>query len=520
MCLLALAFCIIIIVPVLFALAPSFMSENGSLSLEAYRNVVNEGRQWLLLRNSFLIALGSTFSATLLGLITGYSVECIRIPGRRFFMYCLATPFLIPPYISAIAWIDMLGNNGIFSQYMPSITSLYSIPGVIWVTSLAYFPLVTFSTIVALRRFDRRYEEAALINASPVRTFTFITLPILAPFVLCGSVFVFILAFVGFSVPSLLQVDVYTVEIYSRFSAFHDFRGAAAQVLPVIITGVFVLVAWTFWFRPRQAWSGGAKSIRNDKPQSRLLRTVATLVCLLIVIVSAVLPLSILVWRSLPLSSYVEIWQTASGEIGASVMLASISTVLLVVMSVLIAYLSRPIRKGQWIGGLAVLSFLVSGPVLGIGLISFWNHAGIRGYVYDSLLIVLLACMARFFFLAYLAVSTALKDMQPALEEAAQVAGIRWFQRLYGVVLPTLRPTLVAASGMCFIFTFRELDATVLVCPPGWTTMPVRLFTLMHYGPSSLVSALCVISVIIVLLAAIITVFIYSMFEKVSNERH
>ena len=133
---------------------------------------------------------------------------------------------------------------------------------------------------------------------------------------------------------------------------------------------------------------------------------------------------------------------------------------------------------------------------------------------------MLIACVARYFIIAQMSISSAMNNMQPSLEEAAKVAGVSWWSRVTGIVLPSVRPALVATGGLCFILCFRELDAIALVCPPGWTTLPVRLFTLMHYGPSQLVSALCVVSVIIVLLVAMLTIFVYTRFEKVSNERN
>jgi iron(III) transport system permease protein len=67
------------------------------------------------------------------------------------------------------------------------------------------------------------------------------------------------------------------------------------------------------------------------------------------------------------------------------------------------------------------------------------------------------------------------------------------------VVLPLLAPTLVLWWSLLFILAWGELDASVLVAPPGWTPVSVRLFSLMHYGPSSMVAALSLVSTLFAL---------------------
>ena len=80
------------------------------------------------------------------------------------------------------------------------------------------------------------------------------------------------------------------------------------------------------------------------------------------------------------------------------------------------------------------------------------------------------------------------------------VAGAGWARTFRRIVIPQQRSGLMAAWVMAFIFTFGELGATTLVTPPGESTLPVRIYTLIANTPSSEVAALALVQVCIVLL--------------------
>src|SRR5690606_25756312 len=134
---------------------------------------------------------------------------------------------------------------------------IYSTAGCIFVLGLAYYPIVAFATVLGLRRYDARLEEAALLVARRGHAFASITLPLLAPALISGAVLVFVLSLIEFSVPSLLQVNVYTVEIYERFSVSYDAPAAAAQSVPLVVTGVLVLGAGWLYVRGRRGRLAG-----------------------------------------------------------------------------------------------------------------------------------------------------------------------------------------------------------------------------------------------------------------------
>ncbi len=478
---------------------------DGGLSLRAYASVLAGARQWQLLGNTLGIALGTALAAALMGAPIGFALEFIRVPTRAALMYALAIPILMPTYINAIVWTDALRFWGIVLPRVDGApvfgTFIYSVSGVVLVLALSYFPIVAMSTAAALRRYDRRLEEPAKLVGCSARVFLGIALPLIAPSIFAGTMLVFVLALVEFATPSFLQVNVYAVEIYTQFSTTYDAAAAVAQAVPLVACGMAVLACWFIYIRPREGRLSGYRSAGPPRSTTRA-GVLAAVLCWAVIGFSSVVPVAILLARSWPLSSFIEVWQTAHEEIGSSLLLAACSATLLAAIAAATAYLAHVRRPTARVYALSLVPFLMSGPLIGVGLIAVWNHAGPCAWVYDTPVILVLACAARFLFFAHYALHAAMRAIPPRLEEAAAVSGVPWWRQASGIVMPLILPALIGVWGLGFICSLRELDAAVLVAPPGWNPLSVRLFSLMHYGPSRLVAALSLTTLGLVVAAA------------------
>ena len=483
-----------------------------------------DARHAELLIHSLAVAGGATLLATLLGGGLGLALGYFRVNSRLLLLFVFPAPFLVPSYILALAWIEMLGKNGLVADLFARTTgvtvdvpNLYSIGGAVWVLGLSHYPVVAAAALIGARRLDARFDEAARLARGTWPAFVAVVLPLLAPTILTGSLAVFLLTLVAFAVPSLLQVAVYPVEIHTRFAAFHDLSGGMMAGLPLFVAGALAIAAWLAFLRQRRAWLTG-RAVQSSEPRgSTSLRWIMVFSCWLVVGVSAILPIAVLVWRSLPLNSYAEVWETAREEFWASVMTAAAAATLMAALGFAMALLCRKPKAAAPFAVLSATPFLLSGPALGIALITAWNHAGWRSPVYDSAAIVVLACAARFLFFSFAGAFASLRDLGPTLVEAASVAGVPRWRQVTGILFPLSLPYLVAVWTLSFLLTFGEVDTTLLVAPPGLTTLPVRIFGLLHYGPGRLVAALSVIITIIIIGAAAFAALTYLLTLKITH---
>ncbi|MGP3686288.1 ABC transporter permease [Streptomyces sp. IBSNAI002] len=105
---------------------------------------------------------------------------------------------------------------------------------------------------------------------------------------------------------------------------------------------------------------------------------------------------------------------------------------------------------------------------------------------------------------AYQSVSAAIVRLDPAYEQAAASLGARPGYVLWRVRIPLLLPSLTAAAGLCFALSMGELSATMMLYPPDWMPLPVRIFTATDRGSlfsGSAVAVVLMATTLLVLLA-------------------
>jgi iron(III) transport system permease protein len=182
-------------------------------------------------------------------------------------------------------------------------------------------------------------------------------------------------------------------------------------------------------------------------------------------------------------------------------MLSTVAATLIVALGVLLGY-GRARGRTRWrevIDLAFIVTFAVPSTVVGIGLINLWNRPGLPGEVYKSMAIIVIAYLARFVPVAALVLAASVRQIPISSEEAAEVAGASWLSTFTRIVLPQIRTGLAAAWVVAFIFAFGELGATVLVTPPGESTLPVRIYTMIANTPASTVAALALMQAGIIL---------------------
>jgi iron(III) transport system permease protein len=146
-----------------------------------------------------------------------------------------------------------------------------------------------------------------------------------------------------------------------------------------------------------------------------------------------------------------------------------------------------------------VVLFAVPSTVVGVGLISLWNRAGVLGALYGTDAMLLLGYLARFLPVAALGMAAAVRQVPHSHEEAAATTGAGWARTMLHIVVPQVFTALTAVWVVVFVLAFGELGASILVAPPGETTLPIRIYTLIANAPPSQVAALALLQAAVIL---------------------
>jgi iron(III) transport system permease protein len=148
--------------------------------------------------------------------------------------------------------------------------------------------------------------------------------------------------------------------------------------------------------------------------------------------------------------------------------------------------------------GLLAFLLAIPGPLVGIALIRLLNRppasplAGLA-WLYDTNFAPWLAQLLRALPLVTLVLWPALASVPQSMLDAAQTEGASWWRQLLQIALPQRLPALAVAWLVGLAVALGELAATVLVVPPGPTTISVRIFSLIHYGVDDRVAAICLV---------------------------
>jgi iron(III) transport system permease protein len=123
----------------------------------------------------------------------------------------------------------------------------------------------------------------------------------------------------------------------------------------------------------------------------------------------------------------------------------------------------------------------------------------------DTLFAPWLALTVRSFPLVYLIVWFGLQSIPRQTIECASLDGAGFFGSFFHVVLPQLTPSLICAGLVAMAISVGDLSASVLVIPPGVTTVASRIFNLVHYGAEDELAGLCLTSITLMLMLALLS---------------
>jgi iron(III) transport system permease protein len=458
----------------------------------AHRVLWLDARQQALLWNTTRLGLGTALLATVVGAPLGLALARTALRGKALLRIALSAPALLPPYVVALAWTYLATGHAVISEWA------HSLPAAIVVLSLVLYPLSMLTTEVALRRIDGRLEDAALLSAPPSFVLRRITLPLAAPSVLAAALVIFVLSVSEFGVPGLLRVRVYTTEVFTAFAALYDFNRAMLVAVPLLVLCLIVGIV--------AAALAGDRLVsppRHSAIPPRLLDAsgLAMAGAVATVLIALALPVAVLAREALRVESLASLVEGSAPAIANSLLLATLGATAVVGLAVWLGYARAraPRRLGQLADILFVVAFAVPSTLVGVGLIALWNRPGPVGAVYGTEAMFVLGYLARFVPVAAPALAATMRYVPVSQEEAAVVSGAGWFRTVTRIVLPQIRFGLQTTWVIAFVLAFGELGVSILVAPPGESTLPIRVYTIIANTPASHVAALALLQTAVIL---------------------
>ena len=335
------------------------IENNGDFTFAYFAKFLSKNYYFSTIFNSFKVSLAATALTLIIGTPLAYFYNMYKIKGKTFLQIIIILCSMSAPFIGAYSWILLLGRNGLITNTIRNLTgfnfpSIYGFGGILLVLCMQLYPLVFLYVSGALRNIDNSLLEASEnMGCTGAKRFFKIIIPLCIPTILAAALMVFMRAFADFGTPLFIGEGYRTfpVEIYNQFmnetGSDKNFASAVSIIAIIITSLIFLLQRYIngkYKFTMNALHPIEAKEIKGIK--SILIH----LFCYLIVFVSYAPQLYViytsfqntsgkLFKKGYSLKSYTEAFDKLGNAIQNTFFIGGLSLILIIVISILIAYL-------------------------------------------------------------------------------------------------------------------------------------------------------------------------------------
>jgi len=524
----------VVILPVFMIIYYTFW-DGSKIDFEMFKDVLMQKENLTAMKNTLIIGLFATLFATLVGVFFAWLLGRSDIPMKGFMKFLFSIPFMIPPFLAAMSW-DMMfsGRGGYVNKMLMSVFNLAntplninSIPGIILIEVVYYFPFVYMQVVSALERMDPTLEESARIaGASQLYVIRKITLPLTIPAISSGMLLVLITSLSNYGIPSMVGYSkgIFTlptmiVELMNRSGgSFVGIRQAAAlSVILVIVVAIALIIQRRLLTHGRYDIIKG-KSMRPMLIKLRGAKIPLLIFSLLFLTLIVIAPIVMILLVSfnraygLPFTMenftfihYINVFTKNSMVVDSvknSLFLAFSAGIACLILGTILAYVIYKVKPkgGTILEMLAVLPYSLPGTVMSIGCILAWSGAFFGISLYNTIWIILVAYIARYLSYVLKSSSAALQQVHPSLEEAARSCGASHYDALKDVTLPLIKPAMLSGFFLVFLPCMRELTTSILLYGPKSRTLGVAIYQLRTNGQINQAAALSVITIMLIII--------------------
>lgn len=533
----------VLIVLAVLVIAPIFSLVAGAFSLSRLPNEFSldnigfdnfyavwiEQRIDKVIWNTTIYVLGATVFGITTAAVLAWLVERSDMPGKTWIYAGVPLGIAVPGILHAIAWVLLLSpRSGFVNRAWMDMTGtreplfdIYTMGGLIFAEGLRLVPVAFLMLVPLMRSMDPSLEEAAAASgASPMRAARRVTLALLLPGVLAISIFQAITAIENFEVPGILgmpvNLHVFSTRVFNLIDnigtipAFGQANAAAVFYLAI------ALVISFFYLRlvrhsERYSIITGKGYTPRQVPLGRW-RKPALGLALLFLFVTIVLPFLVLLYVSLlnylrppsldaimsfTLKNYHTVFNQprVARTLVNTILVTLMTATTVTIVSFVIAYIIVRTRfAGRY--ALDMLSFLphsIPGIVLGLAL--FWlfmQFDKVTGAsTFGSIYALVLGFTILFLSYAVRAMSVAMIQVHPDLEDAAKLSGAPPWRIALRIFGPLLMPTLVGIWIYVAMLSVRFISLPLILSQGGSNeVLGVMIWSLWDNGNISSVGAI------------------------------
>ncbi|MDA9047053.1 iron ABC transporter permease [Planktomarina temperata] len=496
---------IFVFFPIAKMLTAAFITDGGGYSLSVFASKFFDDRLWglgCLSGGRCGVAWNSLFLAVLVGLITTtLGLIFALVVTRSGFRYKRALraltvlPIITPPFVIGLALILLFGLSGAVTTFFSDAFGiqptrwLYGLPGVLIAQILAFTPIAFLVLIGVVEGVSPSMEEAAqTLRATKWQVFKTVSLPLMRPGLANAFLLGFIESMADFGNPLVLggNFDVLSTEIFFAIVGAQYDQGKAAVLAMVLLCftlGAFY--AQRFWLGKKSYTTVSGKGDSGMHPH--MPRALSIPVLALAMIWAA---FTMVVYAMIFYGSVVELWGVnnsltfkhyftafsfsfeesgirwsgaAWDSFWTTLKIAGIAAPLTAIVGLITAYL---LTRQTFAGKNAfefgtMLSFAIPGTVIGVSYILAFNVPPIE--ITGTGIILVVSFIFRNMPVGVRAGIASMSQLDKSLDESSLTLGANSWQTFRRIILPLLRPAILAALVYSFVRAMTAISAVIFL---------------------------------------------------------
>ena len=510
--------------------------EGGASEEGAWRSVIHESTHaHAALGYSVLFAARAPFAA-LIGFFIAWLLIRVPIPGRSFIEFMFWIAFFLPLIPVTLGWMLVLDDhNGLLNTWLKdwfaleqSVFEVNSIGGIFWVHMTASsVPVMIILLGPAIRQMDGTLEDAGRVCGSgALQVFRRITLPLLVPAILTGTILGFIRGLEAFEVEQLLgapeRIYVYSTHVYALVN-WEPPRFGEAMALSTLVLFVLLVLALIYQrytaARSYATITGSGLSLRQfsiGRWRWALSALFMAVIALIVLVPMGFLALgtamTLFGFFDLDEPFTWEYWRIVLGD--ANFVPAVFNTLILGLGAAAIgvfayAGLAYAIQRTRvalrpLTDFLAWLPWCVPGILLGVGLLTLVLFTPALTPFYGSIGLLIFAISVSQLPLGVSMMKTSVAQIGVELEQASQVCGAARLRTFRRIVLPLMKPMLISMFVLVTIAGIRDVSTVLLLAQPSSLPLSVLMLEYANNGDIEMAACVGVVTAAMVVAVAVV----------------
>lgn len=520
----AAVYALFLIYPLLILLFKAIIDPvSRNITFSNFTKFFSEGYYTKSLMNSFIVSSLGTLTALIVGIPLAYCFSAYKFKGKSVLRLLIILSSMSAPFIGAYSWILLLGRNGVLTKFITQIFpsfkfEIYGFAGILLVFTVQLFPLIFLYTEGALSNVDNSLLEASEnMGVKGIKRFFKVIIPLIMPTILAGALLVFMRALADFGTPMLIGEGYRTfpVLIFEEFInevGGNDGFASAIAIISILITTVVFLVQK--YLSNKYAFSMSALRPIIERKVVGVKKFVVYLFSYGIVAV-AIMPQLYVLYTSfletkgmvfqngLSLKSYEVAFTKLGGTLLNTVLIPAIALIIIVFLSVLIAYIT--VRKRNALSSsidvVSMIPYIVPGTVVGIALLVSFNKKPLL--LSGTLAIMVISLVIRRLPYTIRSSVATLQQIPLSMEEAATSLGASKMKTFFKVTMPMMKAGIMSGAILSWVTMISELSTAIILYNARTQTLTVAMYTEVIRGNYGIAAALSGILTVITTISLI-----------------